>query len=64
MFQSIHSILVGELKVLDLVNNEIMQLFEIHECEIVEKHNNEKEIMDAPESIDNGEKGNEPYETD
>ncbi|WP_195575153.1 hypothetical protein [Paenibacillus sp. 1001270B_150601_E10] len=35
-FQSIHSILVGELKAIDMVINEFVQLFEINESEQVE----------------------------
>ncbi|WP_088102001.1 hypothetical protein [Halalkalibacter urbisdiaboli] len=46
--QSIHPILVGELKAIDMVINEFMQLFEIHESE-------------APETSD--EKGSECNET-
>ncbi|MFD1736352.1 hypothetical protein ACFSCX_07220 [Bacillus salitolerans] len=45
-FQSIHQILVGELKAIDLVINEFTQLFDIHESEAMELHkgnSNEKE---------------------
>ncbi|MDT8858640.1 hypothetical protein N0O92_00260 [Alkalihalobacillus sp. MEB130] len=35
-FQSIHQILIGELKAIDLVINEFRQLFEIHENEILD----------------------------
>ncbi|GIO71003.1 hypothetical protein J27TS7_05170 [Paenibacillus dendritiformis] len=35
-FESIHPILVGELKAIDMVINEFIQLFEIHISEAVE----------------------------
>lgn len=42
-FQSIHSILVGELKALDMVIDEFIQLFEIQENETIETPNKEEE---------------------
>ncbi|PLS02266.1 hypothetical protein [Neobacillus cucumis] len=35
-FQSIHPIIVGELKAIDMVISEFIQLFELHEGEAVE----------------------------
>lgn len=32
--QSIHPVLVGELKAIDMVIHEFIQLFDIHECEL------------------------------
>jgi hypothetical protein len=37
--QSIHPILVGELKAIDMVIDEFVQLFEIHECELRDSAN-------------------------
>ncbi len=42
-FQSIHQILVGELKAIDMIINEFIQLFEIHESEIMETKNRNNE---------------------
>lgn len=63
-FQSIHQLLVGELKAIDMVINEFTQLFEIHEDEtsdISDKQNEEvvtSEIANA-DTINVGQKGNE-----
>lgn len=38
-FQSIHQVLVGELKAIDMMLNEFIQLFEIHESEMKSKAN-------------------------
>ncbi|WP_342512392.1 hypothetical protein MKY34_17480 [Sporosarcina sp. FSL K6-1522] len=46
-FQSIQPILVGELKAIDIVINEFVQLFEI----------NEEEIDDGKQSVDANEEG-------
>jgi hypothetical protein len=53
--QSINTILVGELKAIDLVINEFVQLFELHEVEELEV-SNQKETLKSPssESLDNG----------
>lgn len=52
-FQSIHPILVGELKAIDMVINEFIQLFEI----------NEDETSDRQQSTDVNKEGNELNET-
>lgn len=52
-FQSIYSILVGELKAIDMVINEFIQLFEI----------NEDEMADCKQSADVHKEGNELNET-
>lgn len=52
-FQSIYSILVGELKAIDMVINEFIQLFEI----------NEDEMADCKQSADVHKGGNELNET-
>ncbi|USG63295.1 hypothetical protein NDK47_13965 [Brevibacillus ruminantium] len=49
-FQSIHQILVGELKAIDMVINEFIQLFEIHENEAAEIPYQKKEKTDASAS--------------
>ncbi|UNK16072.1 hypothetical protein MNQ98_16160 [Paenibacillus sp. N3/727] len=58
-FQSIHPILVGELKAIDMVINEFIQLFEIHENEVMDipSNNEDKEIsvLDSKKSLDNDE---------
>lgn len=41
--ESIHPILVGELKAMDMVINEFTQLFEIHESEITIVPNEERD---------------------
>ncbi|WP_078548442.1 hypothetical protein [Litchfieldia alkalitelluris] len=43
-FQTIHQILVGELKAIDMVINEFSQLFEIHESEAMEISNNKNAV--------------------
>ena len=52
-FQSIHPILVGELKAIDMVINEFIQLFEI----------NEDETADRKQSAEVNKEGNELNET-
>ncbi|MED3572542.1 hypothetical protein [Cytobacillus praedii] len=54
-FQSINQILVGELKAIDMVINEFMQLFELHEMEVAE--------TDRKESGEHEEKGLDLNET-
>jgi len=54
-FQSINQILVGELKPIDLVINEFIQMFELQEKESAE--------MDGKESLDRAEKGADDNET-
>lgn len=66
-FQSIHQILVGELKAIDMVINEFIELFEIHESEEMEMQDNishqmETSVSESTESIDHGEEGNESDE--
>ncbi|MFD6439717.1 hypothetical protein ACFWDG_07855 [Peribacillus sp. NPDC060186] len=56
-FQSINQILVGELKAIDMLINEFIQLFEIQESEALNKKNEETETSN------NGEKGIEFNET-
>lgn len=51
-FQSINQILVGELKAIDMVINEFMQLFELRESEAIEAAE-----IDNKESLDHEEKG-------
>ncbi|HEY9576146.1 MAG TPA: hypothetical protein VIR64_00585, partial [Pseudobacillus sp.] len=67
-FQSINQILVGELKAIDMVINEFVQLFEIHESEVMGPPNKKKEeteisISDRKEPLHNGKKGIEYDET-
>lgn len=52
-FQSIQPILIGELKAIDMVINEFIQLFEI----------NEDEMVDSNKSVDANEEGIEVDET-
>lgn len=58
-FQSIHPILVGELKAIDMVINEFIQLFEIHESEATEIPDKKDEVaetvtLDRKEHIEKG----------
>lgn len=65
-FQSIQPILVGELKAIDMVINEFIQLFEIHEDETNIPDNNEKTenpMLESNKSVDHGEEGIEFNET-
>ncbi|MGE7920546.1 hypothetical protein ACQKM9_16650 [Viridibacillus sp. NPDC093762] len=66
-FQSIHPILVGELKAIDMVINEFIQLFEIQENEAMDIPNNDKVTenlgLDSKESVTNDEGGIETNET-
>ncbi|MDZ5605541.1 hypothetical protein U2I54_00045 [Bacillus pseudomycoides] len=57
-FQSIHQILVGELKAIDMVINEFIQLFEIHESEATETS-----VVERKDSLENSEKGMDLDET-
>jgi len=52
--QSIHTILVGELKAIEMVISEFVQLFELHEVDELEG-DNQKETSSSPasESLDN-----------
>lgn len=52
-FQSIHQILIGELKAIDMVINEFIQVFEIHKSEMMEP------TFIKGEEIDSSEKDNE-----
>ncbi|MEB2281156.1 hypothetical protein LAV73_14305 [Lysinibacillus xylanilyticus] len=54
-FQSIQPILVGELKAIDMVINEFIQLFEIHESETMAPSDSEE---DYEKSLKNDEEGN------
>jgi hypothetical protein len=56
-FQSINQILVGELKAIDMLINEFIQLFEIQESEAADKKREDKEASN------NDEKGIEMNET-
>ncbi|MGG0848046.1 hypothetical protein [Peribacillus simplex] len=56
-FQSINQILVGELKAIDMLINEFIQLFEIQESEAADKKSEEKETSN------NSKKGIESNET-
>lgn len=63
-FQSIHQLLVGELKAIDMVINEFTQLFEIHESETNDIFDNQNEETETAEMVnvefsDSEEKGNE-----
>lgn len=66
-FQSIHPILVGELKAIDMVINEFIQLFEIHENGAVDIPNNNEEtgnsLLDSKKPLDNDKEGIELHET-
>ena len=53
--QSIHPILVGELKALDMVISEFIQLFELYEFEI-ETGNDEREKVEMPSIQSEGDK--------
>lgn len=55
-FQSIQPILVGELKAIDMVINEFIQLFEIHESETMAPSDSEEE--DNEKFLKNDEEGN------
>ncbi|MFF3102427.1 hypothetical protein [Viridibacillus arvi] len=66
-FQSIHPILVGELKAIDMVINEFIQLFEIQENEAMDIPNNDEHTenleLDIKKSVSIDEGGFEPNET-
>ena len=68
-FQSINQILVGELKAIDMVINEFIQLFELHEDEAMEvpqereKEEVETSVLESKESLTIGKKGDEFDET-
>ncbi|MEK4092062.1 MULTISPECIES: hypothetical protein [unclassified Viridibacillus] len=66
-FQSIHPILVGELKAIDMVINEFIQLFEIQENEAMDISNDTEEIeiseLDSKDSVAIDEGGIETNET-
>jgi hypothetical protein len=60
-FQAINQILIGELKAMDMVINEFVQLFELHEHEAMEsdqKSTNEEEKA-SEESVDKSENAEE-----
>ncbi len=48
-FQSIHQILLGELKAIDLVINEFVRLFELHESEMLDMKETEDKELDQRE---------------
>lgn len=56
-FQSINQVLVGELKAIDMIINEFVQLFELHEIEAIDSINKteEEEISSiaAKDSLEN-----------
>lgn len=54
-FQSIQPILVGELKAIDMIINEFIQLFEIHESETMATSDSEE---DDEKSLNHDEEGN------
>lgn len=61
-FQSIHQILVGELKAIDMVINEFRHLFEIQEGELLEMHrkNNEEtesSVLNTKDSVNHDQRG-------
>jgi hypothetical protein len=62
-FQSINQILIGELKAIDMVKNEFIQLFELHEGETMdlpfEKMNEEASALKSKESLVDGDEPNE-----
>ncbi len=62
-FQSIHPILVGELKAIDMVIDEFVQLFEIHANEVTDTLSNNEEsenlAKDSKKSLENDEEGTE-----
>ncbi|MDR4947966.1 hypothetical protein [Neobacillus cucumis] len=60
-FQSINQILVGELKAMDMVINEFVQLFELHEHEAMEsdQKNTNQEDTATEEDLDNSENAEE-----
>lgn len=61
-FQSIHQVLIGELKAIDMVIAEFTQLFEIQESDLVEV--SEEQSEEVEKAIENHEaKGNELNET-
>lgn len=66
-FQSIQPILVGELKAIDMVINEFVQLFEIHENEAIDIPSNNEDtknsISYSKQSLDNNVEGIELNET-
>ncbi|MBK3493920.1 hypothetical protein JFL43_03410 [Viridibacillus sp. YIM B01967] len=65
-FQSIHPILVGELKAIDMVINEFIQLFEIQENEAMDVPNDNGEtenlVLESNTPLDNSEEGIESNE--
>lgn len=62
--QSINTVLVGELKAIDMVINEFIQLFEINEEEIMEiTENKSEEMEDSEKTSTNDEEGNLEDET-
>lgn len=56
--QSIHPVLVGELKAIDMVINEFIQVFELYEAD------DEKELSDKEPLYQSDKKGNEVNEND
>ncbi|MGE7843822.1 hypothetical protein ACQKNX_23950 [Lysinibacillus sp. NPDC093712] len=63
-YQSIQQILVGELKAMDMVINEFIQLFEIQENETMDMINEEENtIIDNKESMLNEAEGKDINET-
>lgn len=63
-FQSIQQILVGELKAMDMVINEFIQLFEIQEGETLEGNNEEEHVVeDNRNPLEKREEGTNSHET-
>ena len=62
-FQSIQPILVGELKAIDMIINEFVQLFEIDENEEMEAVNGDKKMKKQVNPLANSEEGSELNET-
>lgn len=59
VYESIKQVLVGELKAIDLVINEFIQVFEIHESEARELPNMEQRATESEEGEPKGEEPNE-----
>lgn len=60
-FQSIQQILIGELKAIDMMINEFIRLFDIHENEIMEAANRKQKTETSVSGKNDG-KGIECYE--
>lgn len=58
-FQPINQILIGELKAIDMVINEFIQLFELHEGEAMDIQNEEASALESKAPIADGDASNE-----